>query len=193
MVSKQGRNLILVIAVGLLAGYVLSHVEVDGFPLIFLFMENSGLVYSGWVWQLVTSVFVAPAGYLGLLDVVLNSVSLLFLDRFLAAVYTPRQYYAVFLSTAVLGNVASLRNGPAVTSFGASGGIFGLLAGAVSYDYAVTGRLNTPLLTWFAVIFVYSSLGASVDWLAHVGGAASGLAVGYFIGGKRRDARTYYV
>jgi membrane associated rhomboid family serine protease len=79
-----------------------------------------------------------------------------------------------------------LANGPNVYSFGASGGIFGLLAGVISFDLVTNRRVNFGLMAWFAAIFIVSSfLLASVDWVAHLGGALFGLALGYVIGTRR--------
>ena len=90
-------------------------------------------------------------------------------------------------STGVAGNVLSLANGPQVISFGASGGIFGLLAGVVSFDLVTNEKLNPSLIIWFATIFVFSSfLFSYVDWLVHAGGALLGLALGYVLGVRKK-------
>jgi membrane associated rhomboid family serine protease len=89
----------------------------------------------------------------------------------------------VFVLSGVIGNAVSLLNGPVAISFGASGGIFGLLAGAVTLDFVVERRVDYALLVWFLLIFIFSSFALSyVDWFAHFGGAASGLLAGYLLG-----------
>ncbi|MDG6910574.1 MAG: rhomboid family intramembrane serine protease [Nitrososphaerota archaeon] len=187
-VSPQGRNLIAAVVGGLAVGTVSSFVAVDGFPLISLLLQDNALVSRGWVWQLLTSIIVAPPIGVGVLDVAFNSIALVWLDGLFSVAYSRRQYYAVFLATGVAGNIFSLANGPAELSFGASGGIFGLLAGVVSFDLATNRRLNFTLVAWFAVIFIFSSfLFSYVDWMAHLGGAIVGLALGYVVGRSGHD------
>lgn len=171
---------------GLAAGTVLA--AVGGRPLTDLFLQENSRVAGGAVWQLFTSIFVAPPTSLGLLDVGFNSVALVWLDGLFSLAYSGKQYFAVFLATALAGNLLSLANGPNVESFGASGGIFGLLAGVVSFDLAASKRLNFTLVAWFATVFIFSSFFfSSADWIAHAGGALVGLALGYAIGASRRD------
>jgi membrane associated rhomboid family serine protease len=183
LVSEQGRNLVILVVGGLVAGYLFSF---GSPPLYAYFLQENDAVYHGWLWQLFTSIIVAPPVLEGIFDVAFNAVALLWLDRLFSAFYTPRQYYATFLASAVFGNLVSLLSGPNVASFGASGGIFGLVAGMVSYDFAVNRKLSFALLSWFLLIFVASSfITPGVDWLAHAGGSVFGLGIGYWIGSKR--------
>ncbi len=190
--SKQGRNLAILIAAGLVLGYVFSLIPYGGATLTDYLIQYNFLVYQGWVVPLVTSIIIVQPGSLGLLDVFFNAISVVWLDRLFVGTYTPRQYYGVFLLTGVAGNVLSLLNGPGIVSFGASGGIFGLVAGAVTADYAINRRVNGSLLAWFLFIFIYSSFAGSVDLFAHLGGAIAGLLAGYIIGRSRRSGSRYY-
>jgi membrane associated rhomboid family serine protease len=191
-ISTYGKNLIIAIITGFGVGSILSFFSLNGFPLIDFFLQYNLLVYQGWVVPLITSIFIVPLSLLGLTDVFFNAVAVFWLDRLLSATYNAKQYYAVFLATAVFGNIISLLNGPNVISFGASGGIFGLIAGAVSSNYAETRRVNPSLLIWFVIIFFLSSFGGPADILAHLGGALLGLAAGYIIGTKRKRVGFYY-
>jgi membrane associated rhomboid family serine protease len=163
-------------------------VAVDGKSLTSLLLQDNGLVLKGQPWQLVTSIIVAPLSPSGLADVVFNAMALAWLDSLFALTYSKRQYYAVFLATGIAGNLFSLANGPEVTSFGASGGIFGLLAGVISFDLVTNRRINMSLILWFVAVFCVSSfLSAYVDWIAHAGGALLGLALGYAVGAHRHE------
>jgi len=189
--SNQGRKLIYAVLGGLVAGTALAFVAVDGVPLYLLLLQDNGAVLRGAVWQLVTSIIIAPPNLPGLGDVVFNVIALAWLDGLFAQTYSRRQYYAVFLATGIAGNVFSLANGPKVISFGASGGIFGLLAGVVSFDLATNRRLDPSLVLWFIGVFLVSSfLFASVDWIAHAGGALIGLGLGYVVGVSRGEDPT---
>lgn len=190
MVSNQGRNLALAILGGLVFGAVAWGVSIDQLPLTLFFLQNNSVVYAGGYWQLFTSLLVATPDTPGVADVLFNALAVLWLDGLLSGAYDSTGYYATFVLTGLAGNLFSLLNGPATLSFGASGGIFGLLAGAVSEDYAAERRLNSALLLWFLLIFVISSfILPDVDWLAHLGGALSGILVGYYLGVRRREAQ----
>jgi rhomboid protease GluP len=190
LVSKQGRNLALAIMGGLLFGMLTSCVSIDHVQLILVFLQSNSVVFAGGYWQLLTSILVAPPVLAGVEDVLFNALAVLWLDRLLSGAYNPTGYYTTFVLTGLAGNLFSLLNGPTVSSFGASGGIFGLLAGAVSEDYAAERRINFGLLLWFLLIFIISSfLLSDVDWLAHLGGALSGLLVGYYLGVKQREVQ----
>ena len=184
--SEQGKNLIYAVIGGLVIGTALAFVSVDGEPLTKFLLQYNSAVLAGWVWPLVTSIIVAPPNYQGIGDVAFNAMALAWLDGILSYTYNKRQYYGVFLATGIAGNIFSLANGPKAISFGASGGIFGLLAGVISFDLVTNRRVNVGLMVWFAAIFIVSSfLFASVDWIAHAGGALLGLALGYVIGMRR--------
>jgi membrane associated rhomboid family serine protease len=186
--SKQGRNLAIFIVAGLAIGLVATVISVQGTSLINYLIQDNSLVLNGWVVPLVTSIFVAPPfanGYpLGIYDVLFNALAVVFIDRLVSNAFSARQYYIVFLATAIFGNLLTLVYGPNFFSFGASGGIFGLIAAAVSFDYAKSRRINSSLVMWFAIVFVLSSVGGNVNWVAHLGGALSGLFAGYYIGRK---------
>ncbi len=187
MVSRQGRALALAILSGLVFGAVASRVSVDQVPLILLFLQSNSAVLAGAFWQLFTSLIIAPPDPLGAIDVLFNALAVVWLDGILSSAYDLRQYFGTFLLSGLAGNVISLLNGPAEISFGASGGIFGLLAGAVSADFAAERRVNYGLLAWFLLIFVFSSFALPlVDWLAHLGGSVFGVVAGYYLGVRRR-------
>ncbi|MDG6997865.1 MAG: rhomboid family intramembrane serine protease [Nitrososphaerota archaeon] len=194
--SKQGRNLIILVVLGLPIGFVTTLFFIENIQAILFLVQDNYLVYQGWIPALVTSMIVVAPGYSGLVDVAFNAIAILFVDGLLRNAFTPKQYYLVFLLTGIVGNVVSLIGygpGQGITlttiSFGASGGIFGLVAGAVAVDYAVTRRLNKGLVLWFVIIFFYSSLGGSVDIFAHAGGALAGLASGFVVGRARMGSR----
>lgn len=187
MLSSQGRNLAVAIIGGLAVGLATSLVSVGGVPLTYFLLQVNSLVYRGWYWQLFTSLLIVLPDSLGVVDVLFNAVAVVWLDGLLADAFQPAEYYAVFIASGFTGNLLSLLNGPGEISFGASGGIFGLLAGAVALNYAVQRRVNYQLLGWFVLVFLLSSFGLSyVDWLAHLGGALFGLSAGYVLGSMRR-------
>ncbi len=199
--SKQGRNLIILIVSGLLIGAIAAYIPFQGSSLLaYLIQVNSFDLQTNWYVPLVTSIivvippipqFIQNFGYSGLEDVFFNAISVFFVDGLLRYAYTTRQYYFVFLVTGVAGNILSLlAYSSNIVSFGASGGIFGLVAGALTSEYALSGRVNRGLIIWFVFIFIYSTfLSANIDIYAHLGGAATGLLCGYFAGRSLKSKR----
>jgi membrane associated rhomboid family serine protease len=192
LVSTQGKVLAGAIVSGLFIGLVTYWVSFDGQPLTFALIQSNADVSHGHLWQLLTSLIVAPPPQLdglgGVIDVLFNAAALIWLDGILFGAYDAAEYYSTFLLTGIAGNLLSLLNGPYQLSFGASGGIFGLLAGAVVEDFVVEGKFDMGLLAWFLLIFIFSSFALSyVDWLAHLGGALAGVLIGYYLGVARRN------
>jgi rhomboid protease GluP len=188
VVSDQGRYLALVIALGLAIGVATTFVYIEGVPLVLLLIQNNDLVYRGAYWQLFTSLIVAPPIVLGVVDVLFNAAAVVWLDGILSSTFTAGEYYAVFILSGLLGNLLSLLSGPEVSSFGASGGIFGLLAGAVFRRFVAERRIEYGLLVWFLFIFIFSSfLTPSVDWFAHLGGSLFGVIAGVYLGSRRQE------
>jgi len=194
VLSEQGRTLVYAVVGGLVIGFLFAFVVINRLPmygnevpLYAPFLQSNKAVMAGWIWQLVTSIIVAPPTLSGVIDVAFNAMALVWLDGLFSYTYSKRQYYAVFLATGIAGNIFSLANGPSAASFGASGGIFGLLAGVVSFDLVTNRRVNPMLILWFALIFIVSSFALTyVDWIAHAGGALAGLVLGYLVGTRRR-------
>jgi len=200
--SKQGRNLAIAIGLGLVIGGLTSLVGVyyapsapyfgNGItPLSYFLVQFNVMVYAGWIVPIFTSSIVVLPSLQGLLDVAFNAFAVIWLDGMLRATYSVRAYFGVFIGTALVGNLLSLLYGPNTVSFGASGGIFGLIAGVVTIDYARNGRFNPQLVIWFLFIFFLSTITGGIDVFAHLGGALAGLIAGYFIG-KGRIQRPKY-
>jgi membrane associated rhomboid family serine protease len=193
--SKPGRILITLIVLGLVIGFITSLFSIDGIPAVYFLVQVNALVFQGWgIPSLVTSTIVVYPILLGAEDVFFNAISVFFIDGLLRNSFTSRQYYLVFLITGIAGNIVSLFGETVGTiSFGASGGIFGLVAGAVALDYAINRRVNPTLVIWFVIIFAYSSFtGGPVDVFAHLGGALTGLIAGYLIGKSRSPSGSHY-
>ena len=196
-ISRAGRNLAILIVAGFLIGLVLNYVNITGFfipsynyaPVSYYLVQWNYLVYKGWVVPLFSSMIVVLPGYPGLVDVAFNALAVVWIDGLFRATYTARQYYSIFVITGLAGNLLSLLYGANTISFGASGGIFGLIAGAVTVDYARNRRFNQQLVIWFVFIFFLSTITGGVDIFAHLGGALVGLVLGYFVG--RGGRRTY--
>ena len=158
-ISTPGRNLIILMVLGLVIGFITSLFYVNNIQAIIFLLQDNYLVYHGWVPSLVTSIIVVSPNYLGVVDVLFNAIAIFFLDGLLRNTYTQKQYYLVFLLTGIAGNIVSLfgyGSGQGIInttiSFGASGGIFGLVAGAVTNVFAICCRGNMIVGRWLILI-----------------------------------------
>lgn len=142
----------------------------------FLAQNNAMVVYLHQYYQLFTSIFVTSSA----LDAGFNAVAVLILDRLtLDDAFNMPRYFLIFLSTAILGNLFTLLEGPQYASAGASGGIFGLIAAVFSYSWAKENRIEITTLVFFLAIFIGSSFFVpDVDYVAHLGGAVGGFIAG---------------
>ncbi len=141
-----------------------------------LLVQNNGLIMGAHtIWQLYTSIFVTDSFF----DAGFNALAVLILDRMVDNSFNHTRFFAIFLLTALLGNLFSLANPPNYSSAGASGGIFGLFAAAFSFTWAAEKKIDRPtLLLFLALFFVSSFLFANVDYLAHLGGSLGGFVAG---------------
>jgi rhomboid protease GluP len=143
-----------------------------------LLAQQNSMVYGNAFWQLFTSIFVV-AGPFGFEDAAFNAIAVIVLDFFLPDTIDNTRYFTIFFTSALLGNVMTLIEGPFYASAGASGGIFGVFAAAFSYNWAENKRIDMPTLVLFLALFFGSSfLVGNVNWIAHLGGSIAGFIFG---------------
>ncbi|HVW92020.1 MAG TPA: rhomboid family intramembrane serine protease [Devosia sp.] len=126
--------------------------------------------------------FTAPLLHANLAHIGMNCLALFLIGRQLEPIIGSRWMAAIFALSAVCGSLASVMLHPGnVIGIGASGGIVGIFAAAVVAMLRLPrGKLRSSLAAK-AVFGLASSLipthggGASVDYAAHMGGAASGV------------------
>ncbi len=136
-------------------------------------------VAAGEWYRLITSAFLAPAtglsGGLGIWDIVFNMWALIFVGPALEGLLGRWRFLAVYLLSAVGGNVLyyylAAQNDPAV---GASGAIFGLFGAWFVVSKRL--RLDTRGIITLIVINLALSffLHNIIAWQAHVGGLVTG-------------------
>ncbi len=150
--------------------------------------QVNAFVFDGWYWQLFTSMFVhATIIHLGG-----NLLFLLVFGLRCEEMFSLPEYLAVYLLGGLAGNVLSLVMGPNFISVGASGAIFALFGAAVIYDRRRLGQSIVGALI-FAFFLLLFSTGANVNYLAHIGGIAAGLLIGYVLASRRKPEVRYNV
>lgn len=131
-------------------------------------------VAAGQWYRLLTAAFLPGGGRYGLMDIAFNMWALYVVGPSLERVLGKTRYLAVYLLSAVGGNLLYYFLAPQnVPALGASGAIFGLFAGL--FIAARKLRLNIGgIATVIVVNLVFSFVIARIAWQAHVGGLIVG-------------------
>jgi len=158
---------------------------VDGNEIIIsrpaIFAQVNFLVMHGWYWQLFSAMFV----HVNLVHLFGNMLFLLIFGFRAEELFSKRVYLIIYFASGLLGNVLSLLGGPAMVSAGASGAIFGLFGANVIYLGEAFGRSITSALIYaFFLLLLTADVG--VNFLAHFGGLAAGLLMGYALARRRK-------
>lgn len=140
----------------------------------FLAQNNALVVYGHEYYQLFTSTLVTDSA----LDAGFNAIAVLIIDWLTEDSFNKTRYFLIFFSTAVLGNLLTLVQGPNYASAGASGGIFGIFAALVVFSWLKDKKVDQPALILFIILFFGSSILPDVNYLAHIGGAIGGFIAG---------------
>ncbi len=137
-------------------------------------------------WRYLSATFV----HFGLLHIGFNMMALWDLGRVVEQRVGSGRFVLIFLGTSIAGFVASdfwyaFRNEPAYTG-GASAGLFGLVGALVGYLYAAKDPVWKQFLMRVAIYAVIFAIAWPVNNAAHVGGALSGLPLGYLFYREKR-------
>lgn len=101
------------------------------------------------------------------------------------------RFLAVYMISAIMGNVCSYYGTPEGASLGASGAVFGLAGALIVYfsrnkvifkDKEVPKGLVLRLLATVGFNFMIGSLLPQIDEYGHLGGLLAGMAVSYLVG-----------
>ncbi len=163
----------------------LNPLVIDGSVLALIGQHNARVLNDGWYWQLFTSLFV----HANLLHILGNMLFLLIYGVRTEDLFSSRQYLAIYFASGLAGNLLSLLMGPDVVSVGASGAIFGLFGASVIYMRRSVGQSIAGALMYVFYLFVLN-IGAGVNLLAHFGGLATGLIIGYSLAHTRRETNS---
>lgn len=151
-----------------------------------IYGQYNRLVFNGWYWQLFTSMFV----HVSIAHILGNMFFLLIFGLRTEDLFSIQEYLLAYFASGLAGNVLTLLFGPDMISAGASGAIFGLFGACIIYmRRAVSQSIISALLYAFFLLFISS--GPGVNNLAHLGGLAVGLLIGYGLATTRRLKVTY--
>ncbi len=144
-------------------------------------------VFNGWYWQLFTAMFI----HVNIIHLLGNMFFLLIFGLRAEEMFSIKEYLLIYFLSGLAGNLLSLLFGPfAPPSAGASGAIFGMFGACTIYIRRAIGQSIVTALMYAFFLFMIS-IGPNVNFLAHFGGLAVGLLIGYVLATKRK-VRTPY-
>jgi len=118
----------------------------------------------------------------------LNMLALFGLGRLCEAIFGPARLLALFLFAGLGGSVLA-QLGPASTSVGASGAVFGMMGAAIAFGvrrrkvlpYGLRRLLVRGLLPWVVLNLVIGFAVPFIDNLGHIGGLVVGSVAGWVL------------
>lgn len=135
---------------------------------------------SGQWWRLFTSMFL----HFGFFHLAMNMWCLWALGSLAERLMGRAAYLVLYIGTGLCGGLLSLAVHPQLVSAGASGAVFGISGGLITYlalkkaplSFERAKKQLTSLAIFIGYNFIYS-LKPGVDMMAHAGGLVSGLAI----------------
>jgi len=140
-------------------------------------------VLNGEYWQLLTSIFV----HVDITHIALNMLFLIIFGFRAEELFKTEEYFFVYMLSGLSGSLLTLfLMSPYTLSAGASGAIFGMYGAGIIYMRKTFGQSIVGALL-YAFLLLMLSTGAGVNIVAHFGGLAAGLIIGYALAKSRRD------
>jgi rhomboid protease GluP len=152
-----------------------------GNEVVYVWGQVNAFVFQGAYWQLFTSMFIHASIY----HLVGNMLFLLIFGLRGEEMFSLPEYLGIYILGGLAGNLLSLVFGPNFISVGASGAIFAMFGACVIYDRRSMRQSIVGALVYALFLFIIN-IGANVNILAHFGGLAVGLVLGYIIASRRK-------
>jgi rhomboid protease GluP len=139
-------------------------------------------VWNGAYWQLLTSIFV----HIDITHIALNMLFLIIFGLRAEELFTTEEYFTVYMLSGLSGSLLTLFLMPIYTlSAGASGAIFGMYGANIIYMRKTFGQSILGALIYSFLLLILTT-GTGVNIVAHFGGLAAGLIIGYALAKSRR-------
>jgi len=137
---------------------------------------------SGQWWRLLTATFL----HAGIFHLLINMWVLWDLREIAERLTGPVGFFVLYLFAGVMGSLASLFWNPTTPSVGASGAIFGVFGGLLSFVWVnresipreILQSLRSSAMTIFVLNLVISIGASNIDTAGHIGGLMAGLGAG---------------
>ena len=159
-----------------------NFIETNTSVLLQIGQYNIG-VLNGEYWQLLTSIFV----HVDILHISLNMLFLIIFGLRAEELFKTEEYFSVYIISGLTGSLLTLfLMSPYTLSAGASGAIFGMYGAGIIYMRKTGGQSIAGALL-YSFLFLMLSTGTGVNIVAHFGGLAAGLVIGYALAKSHRD------
>ncbi|MCW4016358.1 MAG: rhomboid family intramembrane serine protease [Candidatus Bathyarchaeota archaeon] len=174
-------NVLVYVYTSLLSG---NFIETKTSVLVQFGQYNFAVLNGGEYWQLLTSIFV----HVDIMHIALNMLFLLIFGLRAEEMFKIEEYAAVYLLSGLTGSLLTLvLMAPNTLSAGASGAVFGMYGATIIYSRKAFGQSIMSALI-YAFLFLMLSTGSGVNVIAHFGGLATGLIMGYTLAKSRKNA-----
>jgi len=152
------------------------------------------LVLEGQYWRLVASMFL----HIGFVHLAVNGWALYQLGSLFEILLGSGRLLLAYFVSGIAGSIASVMFSRAELSAGASGAIFGLLGALIAFLLKRHENLTPQaksllmqLVGWAVINVVFGFSVKGIDNAAHLGGAAAGLLLGFFLRPRVRPATEF--
>ncbi|MCW4021565.1 MAG: rhomboid family intramembrane serine protease [archaeon] len=147
------------------------------------FGQYNFYVLNGEYWQLLTSIFV----HVDIMHITLNMLFLFIFGLRAEKFFKTEEYFTVYMLSGLTGSLLTLFFMSANTlSAGASGAVFGMYGASLIYMRKRFGQSIAGALV-YSFLFLMLSTGSGVNVIAHFGGLATGLVIGYILAKSRQE------
>jgi rhomboid protease GluP len=175
-------NIIFYVCTSIIGG---DFIKTGDLAIFWLGQVNFAIIYYGWYWQLFTSMFV----HVSIVHLLGNMFFLLIFGLRAEELFSLKEYLLIYFLSGLTGNLLTLLFGLDMVSAGASGAIFGVFGACIIYVRRAVGQSIITALMYAFFLFMIN-IGPGVNFLAHLGGLAVGLLIGYVLGATRRRSVT---
>ncbi len=135
-------------------------------------------------WRMITTMFVHG----GFIHLALNMLALWMLGQNLEPLLGRWRFLALYLISGFGGSVAAAVIDPAISTVGASGGVFGLMAALLIIGRHI-GANVTGILVVLGINFVFGLVVGGIAWQAHLGGVLVGALVAFIYTRTRKPSQ----
>ena len=175
-------NIIFYVCTSIIGG---DFITTGDLAIFWLGQVNFAIIYYGWYWQLFTSMFV----HVSIVHLLGNMFFLFIFGLRAEELFSLKEYLFIYFLSGLTGNLLTLLFGLDMVSAGASGAIFGVFGACIIYIRRAIGQSIITALMYAFFLFMIN-IGPGVNFLAHLGGLAVGLLIGYVLGATRRRSVT---
>lgn len=171
------------------AMYIFGNGSNDIDTLIQFGAHYAPLIFNGEYWRLLTSAFL----HIGVLHLALNMYALYIIGSQLEGFFGRGKYLAIYLFSALTGNLLTIPFSQNTVSAGASGAIFGLMGALLYFGYHYRVYLGSVIKSQIIPLILLNLLSgfliSGINNAAHIGGLIGGTLISIALGVKYKSTK----